>query len=111
MQTSILNARGCRLIIPQEFSNFWFYRRAASLLSFTEGFLPENTKRPAAFPTEPIGDRGSVAYFTGHQSQYGGVVAATLGKSGFSTQHNTELDCWSRKINGPIYVAPPRQFA
>lgn len=56
VQTSVLNAQGRHLIIPEEFSNFPFYRRAVSLSTFTEGwFLPENRKRPAAFSLlEPV---------------------------------------------------------
>lgn len=37
VQTSVLNAQGRHLIIPQEFSNFPFYRHLFS--TFTEGFF------------------------------------------------------------------------
>ena len=58
MQTSVLNAQGRHLIIPEEFSNFPFYRRAVSLSTFTKGFSSRKQKTTSSiFVTRTYRDR------------------------------------------------------
>lgn len=97
------NARACISDAPRAAFNYPTGIQQSPVLSprgispnVRGGFLRENRKRPAAFPSNQS-RRGS----------YGGVVAAVPSEKWFSEgRNNTARGGRSRKINGPIYGQP-----